>query len=54
MLSYAERELATVAVIASFGEGVEPMLRSHSGIAERLGATDAQIEEIINYAVSPL
>lgn len=54
VLSYAERELATVAVIASLGEGVEPMLRSHSGIAERLGATDAQIEEIINYAVSPL
>lgn len=50
VLSYAERELATVAVIASLGEGVEPMLRSHSGLAKRLGATDSQIEEIIAYA----
>lgn len=50
ILSYAERELATVAVIASLGEGVEPMLRSHSAIARRLGATDSQIEEIIVFA----
>lgn len=50
VLTYAERELATVAVIASLGEGVEPMLRSHSGLAKRLGATDAQIEEIVTYA----
>lgn len=50
VLTYAERELATVAVIASQGEGVEPMLRSHSGLAKRLGATDAQIEEIVSYA----
>lgn len=50
VLTYAERELATVAVIASLGEGVEPMLRSHSGLAKRLGATDAQIEEIVSYA----
>lgn len=54
VLTYAERELATVAVIASLGEGVEPMLRSHSNLAKRLGATDSQIEEIIKYAVSPL
>lgn len=52
VLTYAERELATVAVIASLGEGVEPMLRSHSGLAKRLGATDAQIEEIVEYAGS--
>lgn len=26
------------------------MLRSHSGLAKRLGATDAQIEEIMTYA----
>lgn len=50
VLTYAERELATVAVIASLGEEVEPMLRSHSGLAKRLGATDAQIEEIVIYA----
>lgn len=50
VLTYAERELTTVAVIASLGDGVEPMLRSHSGLAKRLGATDAQIEEIVKYA----
>lgn len=45
VLTYAERELATVAVIAALGEGVEPMLRSHIGIAKKLGATDNQIDE---------
>lgn len=50
VLTYAERELATVAVIASLGDGVEPMLRSHSAIARRLGATDSQIEEITAFA----
>lgn len=53
VLTYAERELATVAVIASLGEGVEPMLRSHSGLAKRLGATEAQIDEIVTYARPP-
>lgn len=53
VLTYAERELATVAVIASLGEGVEPMLRSHIGLAKRLGATDRQIEEIVTYAALP-
>lgn len=47
VLTYAERELATVAVIAVLGKGVEPMLASHSRIAMRLGATLEQIEEII-------
>lgn len=50
VLTYVERELATVAVIASLGEGVEPMLQSHIGLARRLGATDAQIDEIVAYA----
>ena len=36
-----------IAVIASLGEGMEPMLRSHSALARRLGATDAQIEQIV-------
>lgn len=52
ILSYLERELATVAVIASLGKGVEPMLRSHAAIARRLGATDSQISEIIDSASS--
>ncbi len=50
VLTYAERELATIAVIGSLGKGVEPMLRSHIGLAKRLGATDAQIDEIVEYA----
>lgn len=45
VLSYADRELATVAVIASLGAGVEPMLESHSKIAVRLGVTPEQIDE---------
>jgi len=37
VLTYQERELATVAVIASLGKGVEPMLRSHIAVALRIG-----------------
>lgn len=50
VLTYAERELATVAVIAALGPGVEPVLRSHIAIARRLGAAEAQIEEIVAFA----
>lgn len=50
VLTYAERELTTVAVIASLGEGVEPMLRSHIGIAKKLGATNGQIDEVLAIA----
>lgn len=50
VLSYAERELATVAVIASLGPGLEPMLRGHSAIARRLGATDEMIQSIMQFA----
>lgn len=50
VLTYAERELATVAVIASLGRGVEPMLRSHIGIAQKLGITDGQIVEVLAMA----
>ncbi len=50
VLTYAERELATVAVIAALGEGVEPMLRSHIGIAKKLGATENQIDEVLAIA----
>jgi len=37
VLTWQERELATVAVIAALGKGVEPMLRSHIGVALRIG-----------------
>lgn len=46
VLSYADREVATVAVIASLGAGVEPMLAGHSNIAMRLGASQDDIDEI--------
>lgn len=39
VLTYQDRELATVAVIASLGSGVEPMLRSHIGVALNTGVT---------------
>lgn len=51
VLTYAERELATVAVIAALGEGVEPMLRSHIGIAKKLGTTENQIDEVLAIAL---
>lgn len=50
VLTYAERELATVAVIAALGEGVEPMLRSHIEIAKKLGTTENQIDEVLAIA----
>lgn len=50
VLSYADREVATVAVIASLGKGVEPMLAGHSKIAMRLGASQEDIDEIVRMA----
>lgn len=36
VLTYDERELATVSILAAIG-GVEPMARSHMGICLNLG-----------------
>lgn len=47
VLTYAERELATVSVIAALGESVEPMLRSHMGICRNLGMTEDQLAQMI-------
>lgn len=47
VLTYAERELATVAVIASLGKGVEPMLKGHIGIALNVGATPDELRSIM-------
>lgn len=44
VLSYAERELVTVAVLSSIG-GVEPMLRSHLNICLNVGLTAAQLQQ---------
>jgi len=45
ILSYAERELATISALASLG-GVEPMLRSHLSIGLHLGFTELQLQQI--------
>lgn len=47
VLTYAERELVTVSVLASIG-GVEPMLRSHLNICVNVGFTPAQLNEFID------
>ncbi len=47
VLTYAERELATVSVIAALGESVEPMLRSHTSICRRLGMTEGQLDRVL-------
>jgi alkylhydroperoxidase/carboxymuconolactone decarboxylase family protein YurZ len=45
-LSYAERELATVSVLASIG-GVEPMLQSHMKICLKVGLTAGQLQQFV-------
>lgn len=47
VLTYAERELTTVAVIASLGKGVEPMLKGHMGIALNVGITPDELCNVL-------
>lgn len=47
VLTYAERELTTVAVIASLGKGVEPMLEGHMGIALNVGVTPDELRGVL-------
>ncbi|WP_420461152.1 cupin domain-containing carboxymuconolactone decarboxylase family protein [Neolewinella sp.] len=49
-LSYADREVVTVAVLQALGQGVEPMLEGHSSIALRQGVTVEQLS-LINRTV---
>ena len=46
VLSYADRELTTIAVLASIG-GVEPMMQSHMGIGLRTGLTEPQLRQVL-------
>lgn len=46
VLNYSERELATIAVIAALGKGVEPMLHSHMNIAMNVGITPDQLRNL--------
>jgi len=46
VLTFAERELATISALSSLG-GVEPMLRSHLAICLNLGFTPEQLNEFV-------
>jgi 4-carboxymuconolactone decarboxylase len=48
VLTFAERELATVSVLIALGSGVEPMLASHLGLTLRQGITKDQMQEVFN------
>lgn len=45
VLTWQERELATVAILAALGEGVEPMLQSHTAICLYQGLSQAQMRQ---------
>ena len=47
VLSWPERELATVSILAAMG-GVEPMLQSHSAICLHQGFTSAQLKQAMD------
>lgn len=47
VLTYAEREIATVSVLAAIG-GVEPMMRSHMNISLHLGVTPDQLHHLLS------
>ena len=47
LLTYRERELATVSILAGVG-GVEPMFRSHAAICLHLGITAEQLSALLN------
>lgn len=47
LLTYRERELATVSILAGVG-GVEPMFRSHAAICLHLGFTSEQLSALLN------
>ena len=47
LLTYRERELATVSILAGIG-GVEPMFRSHAAICLHLGVTAEQLSALLN------
>ena len=52
VLTYSERELATVSVIAALGESVEPMLRGHMAICRNLGMTQEQLDKVLAIATA--
>lgn len=49
VLTYQERELATIAALVSLG-GVEPMLQGHLGIGLHTGLTGGQLRQLLGVA----
>ncbi|MDR2275830.1 MAG: carboxymuconolactone decarboxylase family protein [Sphingobacterium sp.] len=47
VLTYAERELVTISILASLG-GVEPMLKSHLTICLNVGLSEGQLQQFIS------
>jgi alkylhydroperoxidase/carboxymuconolactone decarboxylase family protein YurZ len=52
VLSYAQRELVTISVIATIGNA-EPMLQSHLGISLNMGITTDQLNEFVKIIKKP-
>ncbi|WP_300434378.1 carboxymuconolactone decarboxylase family protein [Christiangramia sp.] len=48
VLSFKEREIATISALITMGN-LAPMLRGHIGIGMRLGVTETQILQILDY-----
>lgn len=46
VLTHAEREIATVAILAAIG-GVEPMMKGHMGIALNVGVTPDELRGLL-------
>lgn len=46
ILSYSDRELATISALINLG-GVEPMIKSHLGIALNIGITEPQLNQML-------
>ena len=53
VLTYAEREIATVSVLAATG-GVEPMVRSHMNISFHVGITPGQLRDLLSIVESQI
>jgi len=53
VLTYAQRELTTISVIATLG-GLEPMLRSHLGICLNVGLTPGQLQHFVSIIESTI
>ncbi len=47
VLSFSERELATIAALASLN-GVEPMLQAHMGMGMNIGISEPQLRELLS------